>query len=132
MKVANCVKGYIPVKELFLIEGKDPITHLKVNVFYNKGGITFNLFSKEVIERGYYVSVSPISVLENGNVFLELCNLGSGCRTFIKRAARFSAKQMDLIWGNVVWDLKNKKGGTMDIVNSICKEFSVEITGEFV
>lgn len=124
---AEGVKGYIPVRELNPKEGKDPITHLKVNVFYHKG---FNMFSKsETMERGYYFSVSPISVVDRGGVLLEMCNLGSGYRTFVKRAARKGSKQMDIIWNNVLWDLRNKRGGSMDIVNSVCKEYGVEITG---
>ncbi len=64
-------------------------THLEVRISYDKGSP--NYFTGGIKKRGYYVSVSPVT-LANGMVS---CTLFAGVGAFISETNRYSDKQFD-------------------------------------
>jgi hypothetical protein len=66
---------------------------LKVQVYYDKGG--WNVFSGDKEKRGYYLSVTPVSVTrrEDGSVLMEETSAFSGIKILIKEVNRRSKKR---------------------------------------
>jgi len=62
-------------------------THLEVNVSYNKGGV--NCFSGGTRPRGYYLSVTPVTISSTSISFVAF----TGQSQFLLETKRFSAKQ---------------------------------------
>ena len=64
-------------------------THLEVSVFYDKGGA--NYFSGGTTQRGYYLSVRPVTKSDRMVSFVMF----AGKKRFLLETARFSQKQLD-------------------------------------
>jgi len=62
-------------------------SHLEVSVYYTKGGA--NYFCGGTIQRGYYVSVTPVTK-KGGTISFELF---AGCKRFLFAANRYTDKQ---------------------------------------
>lgn len=79
-------KEYIPVKS---IDGKGNTTHLRVELYYDLGGINYFTYREE--RRGYYGSVIPVArdgIMEGFTAF-------TGIKKLIKEVSRKSAKAED-------------------------------------
>jgi hypothetical protein len=71
------------------IEGSNK--ELKIEVYYNKGGM--NYFSGKVEARGYYLSVSPVErQQQNNSIVIESWAAFSGTKVLIKEVTRKSEK----------------------------------------
>ena len=70
-------------------------THLKVEVYYSKGGM--NYFSGNSEKRGLYLSVSPVSrsTDESGRYTTESFTAFSGTKRLVKEMVKFSQKALD-------------------------------------
>lgn len=80
------MKKYIAVKE----NGRK-VTHIKVEVMYNKGGL--NMFTYRQERKGYYVSVLPVEREQRDGYTME--GFSSDCmgmKMLVKEVARRSAK----------------------------------------
>jgi hypothetical protein len=62
-------------------------SHLEVNVYYYKGGIS--AYTGQMLPRGYYLSVRPV-ILGNGTVSFDLF---SGCKRLLLEVSRYTDKQ---------------------------------------
>ena len=62
-------------------------THLKIEVFYTKGGT--NYFSGDATRRGYYLSVTPVTLNKNSVSF----TLFSGYKHLLLESKRYTDKQ---------------------------------------
>lgn len=70
-------------------------THIQLEVYYTTGGQ--NWFSGDMICRGYYLSATPIEMRERGNgVTMVRCVLGTGVKTLLLEANRYTDKQMGI------------------------------------
>jgi hypothetical protein len=72
-------------------------------LFYSLGGI--NYFSGENNRRGIYLSVTPVTLSDNGGFTSESSVMFSGLKMLLKELKRFSKKELDglkeyLEWGN--------------------------------
>ena len=78
-------------------------THLKVSVFYNKGGI--NYFTYKTEPGGYWASVRPITV-EVGERFTSekfmMFGDDRGFKVFLGPAARFNRKMLDRLAATIL------------------------------
>jgi hypothetical protein len=63
-------------------------THLEVSVYYTKGGR--NYFSSGVTQRGFYISVTPITIRGNMTSYAMF----SGRKQLLFETARYSDKQL--------------------------------------
>jgi hypothetical protein len=63
-------------------------THLEVSVYYTKGGRSY--FSSGVTQRGYYISVTPITIRGNMTSYAMF----SGRKQLLFETARYSDKQL--------------------------------------
>lgn len=79
------MKKYIEVTE-----NPAKITHLKIEVYYNLGGI--NYFTGRAENRGYYLSVTPVERETNGGFVSESYTAFTGIKQCIKQVTRKSAK----------------------------------------
>jgi len=68
-------------------------THLKVEVYYDKGGM--NYFTGGVQRRGLYLSVSPVSRSESGGFATESYTAFTGTKQLVKELKRFSDKVLN-------------------------------------
>ena len=68
-------------------------THVKVQVYYSKGGM--NYFSGTVEKRGIYLSVSPVRVSEGDGYVSEEYTAFSGVKELLEECARYNAKRFD-------------------------------------
>jgi hypothetical protein len=72
---------------------KSGATHLKVELYYSKGGM--NYFSGRSEQRGVYLSVSPVSVTKGDGYSSETYTAFSGVKKLMYECARFNAKQFE-------------------------------------
>lgn len=79
------MKKYIEV-----MENSAKITHLKIEVYYNLGGI--NYFTYRTENRGYYLSVTPVKRETKGGFVSESYTAFTGIKQCIKQVTRKSAK----------------------------------------
>lgn len=83
------------VKYLEVLPSDKRVTHVKVELRYNKGG--FNVFTCKEEPRGYYLSATPVERAERENgVVLEGFMAFSGIKTCIHHVTRKSDKQMKI------------------------------------
>lgn len=66
-------------------------THLKVMLYYDLGG--YNYFTSKQKERGYYVSIQPVSLSAVSESF-SLFGQNSGGYIFLEPTRRFSRKRL--------------------------------------
>jgi len=64
-------------------------THLEVSVYYTKGGL--NYFSGGMIARGYYISVTPVTISDETIRYTAF----TGCSQLMLETQRYSDKQFD-------------------------------------
>lgn len=81
------MKQYLAVKE-----NKERFTHLKVETYYNKGGMNYFTYKNE--PRGYYLSVVPVERLDRGSYITESVMAFSGTKELVKEVTRKSDKAM--------------------------------------
>lgn len=80
------MKKYIEVKE-----NPAKVTHLKIELYYDLGGI--NYFTGREENRGYYLSVSPVEIgMRDGGITSERYTAFTGIKQNIKQVTRKSAK----------------------------------------
>jgi hypothetical protein len=76
-------------KYIKIIENtKDHNTHLRVELYYNKGGQ--NYYTGRPEKRGYYISVSPVELSTHGGVTMISETAFSGVRILAHECARKS------------------------------------------
>jgi hypothetical protein len=78
------MKLYIPV------EGKENVSHIKVDTFYDLGGTNYWTYKQN--KRGYYVSCTPVFREDRGGVIMESTILGTGYKKLCKEVTRHSKK----------------------------------------
>ncbi len=70
--------------------------HVKMTVYYSKGG--YNYFTSETNRRGYYVSITPVTIHFRDSGFMSeesvLMGGDSGGKLLIEETTRFNAKKM--------------------------------------
>lgn len=80
------MKKYIALKE-----NGQKATHLKIELYYSKGGMNYFTYRQE--RRGYYLSVAPVERKDYGNgLMMEGTVLFSGIKKLLKEVKRQSAK----------------------------------------
>ena len=80
-------KQYIPVQT-------EKATHLKVELYYSKGGM--NYFTGNTVRRGLYLSVSPVTLTKyEGGGSSEGYTAFTGTKQLVKELKRFSDKAMN-------------------------------------
>jgi hypothetical protein len=79
-------KEYIPIES-------EKATHLKVQLYYDKGGM--NYFTGGTQRRGLYLSVSPVSRSESGGFVTEGYTAFTGTKQLVKELKRFSDKALN-------------------------------------
>lgn len=109
------MKKYIAVKE------NPRATHLKIELYYNLGG--YNYFTYKQENRGYYLSVSPVSRSDRGGVTMESYTAFTGIKQCIKTVARKSAKAE-----------REAEAAAAQIENTlvswVCEQHGLELAGE--
>lgn len=70
-----------------------PATHLKIQLYYSKGGM--NYFSGTTERRGIYLSVSPVSVFQGNGYTTETYTGFSGVKELVEECARFNPKRFE-------------------------------------
>lgn len=68
-------------------------THLKVELYYNKGGM--NYFTSNNEERGLYLSASPVALSKGDRYSTETYSAFSGTKKLVKPMTRFNQKTLD-------------------------------------
>lgn len=79
------MQKYIEVKD-----NSKGVTHIKVSVFYDIGGASFNTYQNK--PRGYYISVIPVTREEKNGYTTECIGAYSGLKKLLKAVQRKSAK----------------------------------------
>ena len=80
-------------KKYLEVVGNEKVTHLKVEVYYNKGGA--NYFTGGIESRGIKLSVSPVGRSESNGIVVESYTAFTGFKKHLKDMARFSQKACD-------------------------------------
>lgn len=89
-------------------------THLRIDLYYHKGG--YNCFTHKEEKRGYYISVSPVA--RDG--FLESYTCFTGTKQLIKEVQRKSEKA----YKTALESINEFLPGLIDYV---CKENKIEV-----
>ncbi len=96
---------------------KGDCTHLKVETYYNIGGM--NYFSGNAEKRGLYISVSPVSRSEHeGGLWSESYKGFSGTKQLVKEMARFNQKVLD----NFKDEVTEKR-----LIEHVCRTQGIEL-----
>jgi hypothetical protein len=103
------MKKYINVKN-----PTKNVTHIKIELYYNKGG--YNCFTHREEKRGYYISVCPVA--RDG--FLESYCCFTGSKQLIKEVQRKSEKA----YNSALASINEFLPGLIDYV---CKENTIEV-----
>lgn len=90
-------------KKFLELEPNGKATHLKVEVYYTKGGA--NYFTGGMESRGIKLSVSPVGRSESNGIVVESYTAFTGFKKHLKDMARFSQKACD----NFVLDANEEK-----------------------
>jgi hypothetical protein len=94
------------------------LTHLRVEVYYSKGGM--NYFTSTNERRGIYVSASPIERRESSTSYMGF----SGGKQFLLAMSRFSQKTLD----NFVPDTTIVD----NVINYVCEKNGIKIEKDLV
>lgn len=100
-------KKYLP------LEPNESATHLKVEVYYSKGGMNYFTGSNE--KRGIYLSVSPVTRRENSESYIGF----SGIKKHLVDMARFSQKTFD----NFVVSPETEK----ELIDYVCEKNGIKV-----
>jgi len=93
-------------------------THLKVELYYTKGGM--NYFTSTNESRGIYLSVSPVNrTTHEGGLVSESFVAFSGIKKHLKDMARFSQKAFD----NFVVSEEDKK----HLIDYVCSKNGITL-----
>lgn len=92
------------------------VNTLKVELYYNKGGM--NYFTGNSEPRGLYLSVSPVTVSERSESFTAF----SGIKKCVKEMARFNQKQLDTFVVNET-EMEN-------LINYVIRKNNLEVERE--
>ena len=112
-------QGYVAVT------GNPEVTHLKVAVSYNKGGMNMWTYKDEA--RGYYLSVTPIKRESQDGYCTETTTLFSGYKCFIHGATRFSSKVLQEHFATVVENYNKGEGAVSQMLAKLQTEKQVAI-----
>lgn len=72
---------------------KSECTHVKVLLYYTKGGM--NYFTSKVEARGIYLSVTPVEISGGNGYTSESYTAFSGIKQIVLETARYNAKFFD-------------------------------------
>lgn len=86
MSVQKRKLAMLPVK-------KGNATHIKVELYYTKGGM--NYFSGKTDARGLYLSVSPVSISSGDGYTTETYSAYSGVKRHVHEMSRFSQSTLE-------------------------------------
>lgn len=100
-------KKYLP------LEPNSSATHLKVEIYYSKGGA--NYFTGTNEKRGIYLSVSPVTRKENSESYMGF----SGIKKHLVDMARFSQKTFD----NFVVTPETEK----ELIDYVCAKNGIKV-----
>lgn len=75
------------MKRYELVEGN---THLKIEVYYHKGGMNYFTYKQEA--RGYWLSVCPVELAKGNGHTMETYTAFSGSKLLMKEVKRKSDK----------------------------------------
>ena len=100
-------KKYLP------LEPNSSATHLKVEIYYSKGGA--NYFTGTNEKRGIYLSVSPVTRGENSESYIGF----SGIKKHLVDMARFSQKTFD----NFVVTPETEK----ELIDYVCAKNAIKV-----
>ena len=100
-------KKYLP------LEPNSSATHLKVEIYYSKGGA--NYFTGTNEKRGIYLSVSPVTRGENSESYIGF----SGIKKHLVDMARFSQKTFD----NFVVTPETEK----ELIDYVCAKNGIKV-----
>jgi hypothetical protein len=109
------------IKKYLAVES-ERATHLKVQLYYDKGGM--NYFTGGVQRRGLYLSVSPVSRSESGGFTTESYTAFTGTKQLVKELKRFSDKSLNesaveiFAEGN---EIREK------LINHVCNENNINL-----
>ena len=108
------------IKKYIKIES-DKGTHIKVEVFYTKGGV--NYFTGTTERRGIYLSVSPVklTIYENGSRS-EGYVAFTGTKQFIEELKRYSDKKLN---EKAIEYLTTKNETTEKLIKYVCEQNNI-------
>lgn len=75
--------------------GREVKSVIVIRLYYAMGGM--NYWNYKVEPRGYFLSVTPEEREDTGTFTVRRTTLGSGYKSLVKEAARFSQKTLDSI-----------------------------------
>lgn len=97
------------------LKQNDNYTHLRVTVFYTKGGPT--------LPRGYHASATPVKI-ENNFVVAKIFD---GLRTTLQTANRRTRKEAEHAVQSAQTELNINQGKTFQLVQSVLRKHQLEI-----
>ena len=106
------IAGFIPVAN-----PNKACTHLRVSVFYSKGGMNYFNYNKE--PSGFFLSVSPVALEDNAWGKAWTTVLTKGFKSLIEGAGRFSQKKLEAHFQAVQRDIENSTGLVTEISSKV-------------
>src|SRR5215510_5759245 len=116
MSSVNGLRFRIPVSN-----PTEDVTHLEISVFYQKVGMNYATYKREL--GGIYVSVTPVKIADGMVSFI----LFSGTKRLLETAERLNRKRLAAVGERVEADVKLQVGTTWEMVQHVCTAQGISI-----
>lgn len=97
------------------------VNNLRVELYYDLGGM--NYFTSKVERRGYYLSVTPVSVSRSSYYTSEQSTAFSGIKVLLREADRQSKKAENI--ASIIAETREA-----DLIDYVCRSHSITILSE--
>lgn len=106
------------MKKYLKLKPNEKATHLKIELYYHLGGTNWYTYKND--ERGYYLSICPVSLCDRGSYATETYEIFSGRKILLYTVKRKSknSKQIAIQKANEILD---------SFVNQICNQNNIEV-----
>ncbi len=110
-------------------QGK-PITHIKVNVYYSKGGI--NYFTATTEPRAIWCGISPVNREKSGatGLAVESFMLFSGLKCKLEEAKRLNRKRVAALFEQTKTEIASKTGLVYATLQQVLVKYDIALTEE--
>ena len=116
------LKHYIAASGRMNTYDEDKYTHIKISVYYSKGGTNFYTYKQE--PGAIWASISPVMRKGDG---IETCILGKGIKCILEPATRLNRKNVEAAFQRAVAEVTMGTGQVWDVVQKVCVQENVSL-----
>lgn len=117
--MSDHLKHYIPASGDMMKGTDDKYTHIKISVYYSKGGTNYFTYKQE--PGAIWASVGPVTKKDG----MESCILGKGLKTVLEPATRLNRKNVEKAFERAVAEVTMGAGAVWNVVQKVCAQENI-------